>query len=171
MPVTDPVKTIEDRLWAILLASADFTTTVKVGNRVSMVDPTRQKTPEAKPRARQAADFPEVKIDRGRSRYNPFNVAPTFGTFQGSPCARIRSRVQDFNITITTDDRGSIAAGNLQSLVESLIEDAGPQLGIAGATLVQEITAEHRLTNRDEAAGTLRRVVAVTVSILIRSAA
>src|SRR4051812_22892676 len=97
MAVTDPVKTIEDRLWAILLASADFTTLVRVNNRINLAAPGgRQSNPQPKPLARQiGGDANEVKIDRGRSRFNPHTAAITFGTFQGSPCARVRQRTQD----------------------------------------------------------------------------
>jgi hypothetical protein len=180
MPVTDPVKTVEDRLWAILLASADFTTLVRVNNRVNVSTPGgKQRNPQPKPPARQVGgDANEVKIDRGRSRFNPFNAAVTFGTFQGTPCARVRQRTQDIIITIATMDLGDIAAGQIQTLVETLVESAGPQLGIPETvSLVQEIAGEHRLVNqRGNEPGAVggagaRRQVTVTVSYLTRTAA
>jgi hypothetical protein len=151
MPVTDPVKTIEER----------------------------QSNPQPKPLARQiGGDANEVKIDRGRSRFNPHGTAITFGTFQGSPCARVRQRTQDMVITIVTMDLGNIAAGQIQTLVENLIEDTGPQLGIPETvSLVQEIAGEHRVIKQrgdepDAVGGAgKRRQVTITVSLLTRSAA
>lgn len=167
---TDTVTTIEDRLWAILLASADFTAAVRAGNRVSRVNPARQRLVDAKPTARQAADFPEVRIERGRTRYNPFAGAVTFATFQGTPAARIRQRTQDVTITITTDGQGDVTPGQLRSMVEDLIESAGPQLGIpAAVSLVQEIASDVRTSGRSDPMGPGKRQVVVTVSLLCRS--
>lgn len=171
MAVTDDIKTVEDRLWALLLASADFTSLVKVANRVKMNDPARQVSPRFKS-VKQVADFPEVEIDRGRSRRVPFRNSVTFGTFGAGPCPRIEDKSQDFVITIVVDDQGDVAAGQVQQATEDAIVAGGPQLGLASAVrLVEELAGTHELTSRGKAKGVMRRVVTVTVRIGLRKAA
>jgi hypothetical protein len=163
-------KTVEDRLWTVLLASSDWRNTVKVANRVRMNDATRQQSPQ-KQTAKAPADLVEMSIDRGRSRYSPFNKSVTFGTFGTGPCPRIEEKLQDYVITFLSDDQGSVKATEAEELTVQTIVAAGPQLGLPLIVkLVQDITSENRLTNQGIAAGRMRRVITVTVSVLMRFA-
>lgn len=174
MPVTDGVKTVEDRLWAILLADTGdggFASRVKLGNRVNNAEPGNRQRAPAKATARRPADLVEVEIDRGRSRRIPYTNTPTFGTFGAGPCPRIETRSQDFVITILSDDQGSHLAGELQAIVEDLIVGAGPQLGLPSIVrIVEELAGSHEVTARGKAAGVKRRVVTLTVRVGMRKA-
>lgn len=171
MPVTDDIKTIEDKLWALLEASADFTAMVKVRNRVKMNVPgQRQVAPDPKG-ARANNDLPQVDIDRGRSRRQPFRPTATFGTFGTGTFPRIEERSQEFVITIVSDDRGDIVAGQVETAVEDAIIAGGPQLGLPTIIrLLEEIASTNELTSKGKAKGTLRRVVTSTVRLSLRKA-
>lgn len=170
MPATDDVKTVEDRLWALLRASADWVALVKNGNQVAMNDTAKQRDVSPKG-AKRTADFAEVTIDRGRHRYRPFtgNGTVTFCTAAGGSGPRIMERSQDFVITIATDDQGSVVAGQVLAETEAAIVAGGSRLGIPTVvTMLQEISGGHEIKRDKQAAGTMRRVVTVTATVLMR---
>lgn len=131
--MTDYITQGSTRLWALFAASPTFTAKVRPGNQLKFI--TGVKWPEKL--NRNAGDWPEARLRTVRSQaqgYTGQNAMKTFGnTAPGTSTTFdfVAEKVVTYELILTYDGVDEALAGQLETEVESILYNAGINLGLA----------------------------------------
>ncbi len=169
MPIQDFITGPYNALWALWESDAVWAEAVKPGNRIKMggksqADPRKlSKTGDG--------DYPQAVLELGNFSYQADPKSETFGTFASEFDTATSDWtvywVQEYRITLTTR---TIRIGESDPLLVRTAAALGkgyPALGLDYVYNIGKVSATMKDTDADEAKGTLRKVMTLTIPITL----